>query len=197
MAYDSTNRNAEDRAAGPVPQWAELPDYAQSELAAAGYDAAWFTAQAELPILRLTVLNLYVKLRGIGLWQFISREQGTLPGGLHFLCSAIDDLKAALRASTDFTSPHDSRDDWESRERRAVGALHFKHFTGWPESQVQAHIDPRGLLLHSLLWWIMPVIPLGQMIAHAADPTGYTEVYRIRDILLDQGWDKAPLTGQR
>lgn len=199
---DSTNDSNDDDSVdnftqeGPVPQWAELPDYVQNDLTACGYDAAWFAGQSQVPVLRLTVLNLYVKLKGLTLWQFVTRERGALPGGLHFHCAAVSDLKAALQASDDFTDPQDSMDAWDSREKRAVGALHFKHFTGWPESQVQAHIDPRGLLLHSPLWWIMPVIPLGQMLAHAADPTGYTQVYKIRDLLLDQGWDPVPLIGK-
>lgn len=184
-----------DEAPGPVPQWAELPDYVQHELTPCGYDAAWFTAQA--PVLRLTVLNLYVKLKGLGLWRFVGTEHGSQPGCLHFLCTDIEELRAFLTASSDFTTPQESKVSWDSRERRAVGALHFKQFDGWPVTKVQAHIDPHGLLLHSELWWLIPVVPLGQMLAHAADPTGYTEVYRIRNILLQQGWDPAPLTGRR
>ena len=81
-----------ERPEKPVPQWAQLPDYVQSELAASGYDAPWFAQQA--PALRLTVLNLYVKLKGLGLWRFVTREQGSQPGALNFCCSTVDDLKA-------------------------------------------------------------------------------------------------------
>jgi len=195
---DATDTGPDDTFAvpGAVPQWDELPDYAQGELGACGYDAAWFAGQAQAPIMRLTVLNLYVKLKGMQLWQFVAKESDSQPGCLHFLGSAVHELKAALRERDEFTDPQDAMDSWDSREKRADGALHFKHFSGWPEAKVQAHIDPHGLLLHSPLWWLMPVIPLGQMLAHAADPTGYTEVYTIRDLLLDQGWDKAPLTGK-
>lgn len=180
-----------------VPRWDELPDYAQTELGAGGWDAEWFARQAAAPIMRLTVLNLYVKLKGLSLWQFVGKESESQPGCLHFLASALPELKATLRERDEFTDPQDSPDSWDSREKRGDGALHFKHFTGWPEEKVQAHIDPHGLLLHNPLWWLMPVIPLGQLLAHAADPTGYTEVYTIRELLLDQGWDKGPLTGKR
>ena len=83
---------------------------------------------------------------------------------------------------------------WTSAAR-SVGALHFKHFPGWPENKVQAHIDPYGARLHSDLWFLVPVVPLGQLLAHLADPTGYTEVFRVRALLLEQGWDAAPLVG--
>ena len=188
--------DADESPGHPVPQWTELPDYAQRELAQCGWDAAWFASQASEPVLRLTVVILYVKLKGLTLWQFVGKESGSQRGCLHFLCPSVDALKAALRERDDFTDPQDSAQSWDSRERRAEGALHFKHFEGWPEAKVQAHIDPRGLLLHSDLWWIVPVVPLAQMLAHAADPTGYREVYRIRSLLLEQGWDPAPLLGR-
>lgn len=180
-----------------VPLWSQLPDYAQTELAACGCDAAWFERHASDGAMRLTVLNLYVKLRGLGLWSHVRSEAGSQAGCLHFLCADLGGLKAALRARGDFTNPGASLDEWESRERRAEGALHFKHFSGWPEAQVQAHIDPYGLLLQSELWWLVPVVPLGQMIRHGADPTGYAEVHKIRALLLEQGWDPAPLLGRR
>ena len=196
-ACAADSEDADERPSCPVPQWAELPDYAQKELAACGYDAAWFAAQAEAPTLRLTVLNLYVKLKGLSLWHVVGREAGSQPGCLHFLCPDVEALKETLRERAEFTNPQDEKTSWDSRERRADGALHFKHFEGWPEAQVQAHIDPRGLLLHSELWWLVPVVPLAQMLAHAADPTGYREVYRVRSLLLTQGWDPAPLTGRK
>ena len=101
-----------------------------------------------------------------------------------------------LRESSDFTHPSASSEGWDSRERRADGALHFKHFKGWPADKLQAHIDPHGARLHSDLWFLIPVIPLTQLLIHAADPTGYTEVFRIRALLLKQGWDSAPLIGK-
>jgi hypothetical protein len=189
---------AEEAVAGEaVPQWASLPEYAQAELAACGCDAGWFERHAADGTMRLTVLNLYVKLRGLELWRHVGSESGSQAGCLHFLCPDVGALKAALRGRDDFTNPDASPDEWESREKRAEGALHFKHFTGWPVAQVQAHIDPQGLLLQNNLWWLVPVVPLGQMIRHGADPTGYVEVHRIRAMLLEQGWDPAPLLGRR
>jgi hypothetical protein len=187
----------ESQAAEAVPPWEQLPDYAQADLAACGCDAAWFGRYSGDATMRLTVLNLYVKLRGLDLWRHVGSEQDSQAGCLHFMCPDVGALKAALRARGDFTNPGASVTEWESRERRAEGALHFKHFTGWPEGQVQAHIDPYGLLLQSELWWLVPVVPLGQMIRHGADPTGYAEVHKIRALLLRQGWDPAPLTGRR
>lgn len=189
--------DSDERPSHEVPLWTELPDYAQRELAAGGWDAAWFTTNAGDPTLRLTVLNLYVKLKGLSLWQFVGTESESQRGCLHFLCKDVEALKAALRERDEFTDPQDSQTSWDSRERRAEGALHFKHFEGWPAAKVQAHIDPRGLFLHSPLWWVIPLVPLAQMLAHVADPTGYREVYRICNLLLEQGWDPAPLTGRR
>lgn len=179
----------------PVPNWGELPDYVQRDLASREYDADWFTRHKDDPTMRLTVLTLYVKLSGLGLWSYVQAESGSALGCLHFL--SAESLPDVLRARADFTDPAQRAKAWDSRERRAEGALHFKHFVDWPEFKVQAHIDPEGLLLCSDAWWLVPIVPLTQIIAHNLDPEGYKDVYRIRKILLKQGWDPTPIIGQR
>ncbi|HEY5912875.1 MAG TPA: DUF4157 domain-containing protein [Verrucomicrobiae bacterium] len=185
----------------PVPQWEHLPLLAQKELGNKGYDKSWFDARRNNHSTRLTVLNLYVKLRGIqghNLWDYVGTEVDSQTGVLQFKSSKVHDLKTLLKSRADFTSPEDSPDEWSSREMRASGSLHFKHFKNWPEEKVQAHIDQAGLLLKNKAWWLVPVVPLGQMARHAIEYLGYddfTDVYGIRDILVRQGYWAAPLVG--
>jgi hypothetical protein len=183
----------EKRAVEVVPRWDQLPPDAQRDLASRDYDESWFKEQS--PEIRLTVLNLYVKLSGLKLWEFVDTQSNTKVGAIDFLCSRIDAFKETLSNRPDFTSPEKSADEWSSREMRASGQLHFKHFKGWPETQVEAHIDKVGLLLRSKWWWLFPPIPLIQMARHGLDYSGYQDVYGIRKLLLDQGWYPAPLIG--
>lgn len=176
----------------PVPTWERVPEYAQKELELRGYDQTWF--ESNIDILRLTLLNLYVKLSGLGLWKFVQTQDGHGPGILHFKTD-VTALKQELRDRPDFTSPEESPDQWSSRELRASNALHLKHFKGSPPDQVQAQIDQKGLLFRSKWWWLLPVVPLGQMLAPGLAYYSYQEVVGIRDILLGQGWDPAPLLG--
>ncbi len=182
-----------------VPQWEQLPSLAQTELTSKGYDKSWFDARRGDNSIRLTVLNLYVKLRGLNLWNHVGREIDKKAGALQFSASDVHALKNVLNNRDDFTSPEDSPDKWSSREKRASGSLHFKHFRGWPEEKVQAHIDQAGLLLRSPAWWLTLVVPLVQMGRHLVEYLfGYddfTDVFGIRDILLGQGWWAEPLVG--
>jgi hypothetical protein len=84
-------------------------------------------------------------------------------------------------------------DEWDSAEKRATGALHLKHFKGWPVNKVQAHIDQAGNWLgDKLLWWAgQPVTGL----RHLAAYDSYSDVFGIRNILLQQGWDRKSLLG--
>ena len=176
-----------------VPQWAQLPPDAQKDLASREYDEAWFRTHG--PEMRLTVLNLYVKLSGLQLWEFVDTQSNTKVGVIEFLCSKIDGFKDTLRKRDDFTSPEESEEEWSSREMRAVGQLHFKHFKGWPKTLVEVHIDQAGLLMRSKWWWLFPPVPLLQMLGHGLSYESYKDVYGIRNILLDQGWYSAPLIG--
>ncbi len=177
----------------PVPTWSQLPNYAQTDLAAKGYNANWFDLNGDE--IHLTALNLYVKLKGLGLWSYVGKEDGSELGRLHFLTSDIRGLKDVLRERSDFTSPEELMKEWSSREMKASGALHFKHFEDWRDTKVQAHIDLHGLLLASKWWWLLPVVPLAQMLIHGITKQGFEDVYAVRDLLLGEGWDRAPLIG--
>ncbi|NIM95754.1 MAG: DUF4157 domain-containing protein [Anaerolineales bacterium] len=174
-----------------VPFWDQLPAYVQTDLSRPGYDQKWFDARTART--RLTVLNLYVKLKGMKLWRYVLQESSTHNGCLEFTAD-VNGLKRSLRSRWNFRDPEASSRKWDSAEKRATGALHFKHFTGWPTAKVQAHIDQKGLWLGSKwFWWIgIPVTGL----RHLAAYDSYQDVYGIRDILLTQGWDPKPLLGK-
>src|SRR5262249_21265294 len=137
--------------------------------------------------------TLYVKMSGLGLWRHVASILSVEPGILNFLCGSVADLKAALRARDDFSRPEESDDDWTSRERRARGQLHFKHFRGWTREKVQAHVDPYGLLPRSDAWWLLPVVPLVQMMIHGITRRRYTDPFAVRRVLSKQGWDPKAL----
>lgn len=181
----------------PVPLWSDLPPFYQSEL------KEWekFLSDPD-DTLRLTVLNLYVKLRRLNFWIFVGPpESSTSRGCLEFLCIDVDKLRDELCNSNLFS--YDGDKAWEGREIYDEGALHFKHFGDWPASKVQAHIDREGLHhrhyreddpMEVPLWGIATAI---QFLKHQVDAVedGYTDVYGIRRILLNQGYDPVPLTG--
>ena len=43
--------------------------------------------------------------------------------------------------------------------------------------------------------WVFPPLQAGQALAHAFTPKSFTDVFRLRQALLEQGWDRAPLIG--
>ena len=185
-----------------VPHWGELPDYAQNELSAADYDGPWFDEQPDK--IRLTVLNLYVKMRGmkrgnISLWSFVDERTTTPIGCVEFLVDGgVQALKRELASRGEFTQIVGTPESWECREKRATAALHFKHFKNWPVDKVQAHIDKIGLGFGGR--WSPPVIgPLVMGVPHVVDycHNGWEDVYAIRELLKQQGWDRQPLFGIR
>ncbi len=191
----SQDPRAQDGQGAPVPQWEHLPPYAQAELAAAGFGADWFGSRRGDDVMRLTVLNLYVKLRGLGLWKFVRGDAGTSTAGcLEFTCSDVSAFRAALDGHPDFTRPGDlDEESTFAREKKADGSLHLKQFDGYAESsRLQAHIDPVGLYSDSEA--AIPIDPV-QALAHWIDDEqkGWTDVFKIRALLLSQGWDPAPL----
>ena len=184
-----------------VPHWSQLPPYVQEALSPRGFGADWFDSAKQSDDIRLTVLTLYVKLQGLGLWGFVGKNISTNVGNLEFECTDIQGLKAALRQRDEFTNPERSDVDWSSREERATAALHFKHFKTWPSNKVQVHIDQAGLFLrHRILTGIFSLgIATGiQAIRHGIDyaKDGYTDSRAIREQLLGQGWDPAALQGK-
>lgn len=183
----------------PVPLWFELPQETQTELAERGITSAWFDQQIEAT--RLTVLNLYVKLRGMHFLHYVWRIYGediTKPGGrgnFHFDAN-VSALKKRLTMDPRFTSPESGSVEWTSREMRYTGALHFKHFQGWSSAKVQAHIDPAGAWLTNPVTR-MPAAPW-TWTRHGIDYSerGWENVFKIREILLRQGWWPQALLGE-
>ncbi len=165
-----------------VPRWSDLPAVYQADLKPwepylSGDDAT----------LRLTVLTLYVKLKGMDLWRFVGTPEASTGGGrLEFLCTDVAALAKELRNREDFSTPKVSEPEWSSREWKGPGALHFKHFPGWDAAKLQAHIDKQGLTLNPF-----------QLLLHVIDwlQDGYKDVFGIRRLLLQQGWDPVPLRG--
>ncbi len=177
-----------------APYWQQLPDYVQGHLSTSNYGQGWFDKQSDLR--RMTVLNLYVKLRGMRLWQFVnvnSTTPLTKDGCLEFTTNNVRLLKSELTNRWNFRTPEDSMKEWDSPEKRATGALHFKHFTGWSDSKVQAHIDQAGLWLGNKAFWWAGIPVTGPR--HLAAYDSYKDVFGIRDILLEQGWDRQALLG--
>jgi hypothetical protein len=176
-----------------VPRWPHLTERARLDLEAAGLDAGTFEPQDDR--LRLTVLNLYVKMRSLDLWPFVGRCKAASPGCLEFSARDVEALKRTLVTRWDFQPPRPSAGGaWSAMERRPRGALHLKHFAGWPAGRVQAHIDAAGLWLrHPLFWWAgLPVTGL----LHLAAYSSYKDVSRLRALLLQQGADRDVLLGR-
>lgn len=175
-----------------APGWDQLPELAKTELGSRNYHKRWYEDSSRTDEQRQAVLNLYVKMRGMGLWDYVTHRDKVTKSSLNFRSASLDDLKAKLRERDDFTTPDESSTKWESREKRARGSLHIKHWGAFTE----AHIDPTGFRFRSSWWWAMPLIPLALMVLHGIDYSGYENPFRVRDILLSQGWWKEPLLGK-
>ena len=52
-----------------VPLWERLPEPTRRELSLKGVSREWFNLQS--PRRRLTLLNLFVKIRGVGFWGHV------------------------------------------------------------------------------------------------------------------------------
>lgn len=188
LALASVGPGAAHRLA--VPRWSELPTVHQAAL------SHWEKLLLDpSDARRLTVLTLYVKLARLDLWSFVGEPVDSTDGGrLEFRCPDVPGLKQALWERGDFTRPEDSPKDWSCRELKSRGSLHFKHFSGWTDEVVQAHIDKAGLYLKGWRNLFLPV----QLVLHLLDARvdGYTDVFGIRELLLAQGFDPVPLRGK-
>jgi hypothetical protein len=110
----------------PVPSWAQLPGRAQTDLSGVGVKSPWFDKQTET--IRLTLLNLYVKLSMVKLWQHVKLdqvEQQLKPevvelGKLHFQAKNVVQLKQELGKREDFGTPESSARDWSSSEKKQM-----------------------------------------------------------------------------
>jgi hypothetical protein len=193
----------------PVPTWGDLPDHARIALAKNGCDDAWLQKNAPTDEHRLTVLNLFVKLSGMRLWAHVGCPVRSSIGSLDFLGNAPG-LRATLSRRHEFAAPDQDIDNWESREYRVAGSLHFKHMKKWghSESQVQAHIDQAGTRcggsygslcypvqgLRHIDEWARGKVQ-DQLGRDRYDAHDYRNVRDVRQILLAQGWDPASLVG--
>jgi len=183
----------------PVPRWEDLPPYAQHDLETGGFGQTWYEQMDALDghPLMLTALVLYVKLKGMGLWGFVNDSMVNKKyltwdsGELQFSCKNPPLLRAVLTSRPDFTNPEASDREWSSRELRSVGSLHIKKYPLF----VQAHIDYYGLLRNGA-WWVAPPVQLAQMASHGLSQQSRRDVYEVRELLLRQGWDPAPLVGR-
>jgi hypothetical protein len=194
----------------PVPSWDDLPEYAQSALKKTGYDQLWVGKVNLTPTEDhfLTVLNMLVKLAGMKLWNFVGEPIRYSVGSIEFRAATMDGLRAALAQRSDFSTPDANPDDWESREHRMSGSLHFKHHKKWhdDEEHVEAHMDQAGARCGGALGAACYPVQ-GQLHVHEYmrgkikdrfpeyDAHDYRNVRDLRQILLDQGWDPAPLVG--
>jgi len=142
----------------------------EREFAAIGIDDAWVREHG--PRVRLGVANVYRKMSALGLWEFVRREHDSDLGNLHFRCVSVPGLIARL-AELGFTRARPGSGFWQSRERVTRLSLHIKHFEGWPDDKLQAHIDPSGI---GGPWaWLR----------HAVDAKGYRDVERIARMLAE------------
>jgi hypothetical protein len=157
-----------------------------SELARAGYDAAWLAARPAA--LGRTVRNLHARMAPLGLWEFVTEEWDTEPGELCFRCADVDGLKRRLAELGFARGRVWIPGRWERFERRPSLALHFKHFPGWEDHHVEAHLDPVGAAT-SPWWWLFPPVPLLLLWRHARDAGGHRDVDRIHALLAAEGFD--------
>ncbi|MEM8882901.1 MAG: hypothetical protein AAGD14_02390 [Planctomycetota bacterium] len=65
-------------------------------------------------------------------------------GNFHFRCLDVAAFRARL-AALGFRARDRPDGAWDAREPVARFSLHVKHFAGWPDDRLQAHIDPWGV----------------------------------------------------
>ena len=127
------------------------------------------------------IVNVYVKLRALGLWPFVKETvEIDRPGNLHFLVADVAEFQEALVAAG-LDGPEYDGLHWESREPVAHLSLHIKHFDTWAAEKVQAHVDPVGLVDGP--WWKRLWIGL----RHLLNFHGYSDVRRVKRMLEADG----------
>lgn len=139
--------DATTRAQRAVRIWGQAPEPVRAGLARAGWDRAW--ANEATPEARLAAVLVFARLDALGLGVRVHRAHRAYAGGLEF---EVDDLGALregiARQSGRLTLPVRpvlGRALWHAREQTEGVALHLKHFRGWPDARVQAHLDAVGL----------------------------------------------------
>jgi hypothetical protein len=177
----------------PVPFWSDLADYVHRDLTSKGLGEQPFDDLSDE--FRLSVLNLYVKLRGVTIggdpgWDHLQKIRRVDIGVIDFIPQALGALKAALKAERTFANPYG--ESWQSRELRLKDSLHFKHSTDWGE-MVSVHIDPVGLYTGPGAIRKIEAPFIGPV--HLVCYYDFQNVEEIRGKLLSQGWDPGPLLG--
>ena len=119
----------------------------------------------------LGAANIGHKLDSYDLLRFVAAEEPADPGNFHFVCTDVDALRAALVVHG-FRLRDRAAGAWDARERTARASLHLKHFAGWPDERIQAHIDPYGI---GGVWTTL---------MHLYDYNGYRDVERISRMLV-------------
>jgi len=121
----------------------------------------------------LGVATVRCKLSALGFDGFVGEQLDSKVGNFHFLCIDVDGLLAHVAAlGWRFEGEREGR--WHLREPVARLSLHIKHFDGWPADQLQAHIDPFGVV--GPVTWIL----------HALTARGYKRVERIARAIEDR-----------
>jgi hypothetical protein len=157
-----------------VPSWVQLPSDVQRDFSSTGFTQQWFEKQPET--IRLTLLNLYVKMSRKNLWRHVRSGRVVIPGTIEFQAKNVLQLKQELTDRQDFGSPGHLK-SWNSGEKTEEAMLHFKHDKAWTNdpTTVWAHIDPVG--------WSADLVSI---VRHWANYSGYKDPYRIRNVLLRQ-----------
>jgi hypothetical protein len=194
----------------PVPKWNDLPKYVQSDLDSIGVTKPIFDGESPNysvdRLVRLSILNLYVKLKGVTLsgisvWDYIDEFKHAGVGVFDFTVSSMDEFKDALTREEAFANPGSKDDVWDSRELRYRLSLHFRHKTEYHygPNGVASHIDPTGLFTGPGVWRKIAVgLELGiPAIIHGVCYSHFKHVDDIRDGLSKQGWDPATLFGNK
>ncbi len=195
-------------AAKPVPTWNQLPQHAHNDLRSVGCTQQWYEQlqsndpRVQSDDLRLTVLNLYVKLRGMNLWRFVLSPGSVSKGCFNVLVHDVLALRKTLTEMWNFRDPdkiwscfdrNKLAGDWDSAEKRATASLHIKHFKGDPINQVQTHIDHYGPWAGNKYAWCLSVPVTG--LGHLATYESYSDPQGARKLLSAQGWDPQTLWG--
>ena len=156
-------------------RWTELPQSTRDDLAKRGLVRTRFE-QLDADT-QLCLLAIRCALSRAELWHFVQHDDESGSGCLNFRATDVSALRAAIDSTAGF-GPVRGTSRWTARQIGARGALHFKHFDGWPPDKVQAHIDPIGAR-PSWWWWLLPIVPLGLLLAHWIKGAGYQNGDRV------------------
>ena len=108
-----------------------------NELASVGVDESWKGAHGDKAY--RGVVNVYMKMRALGLWALVVRAvEPDHAGNFHFLCASIEAFQHELSESG-FTGPEYEGDFWQARQpvyRSSVGR--WRHYEKYLDPLKQA-----------------------------------------------------------